>query len=83
MPEFKPSASYQWKEDEIFELKGRDLEGLLNIVRTILGTPESQKVLLLSGVNSMLEGILLKGIEDGKVVEVVQPDEPQLDEKPQ
>jgi hypothetical protein len=59
----------QWKEDEKFELSGREFEALLNIVRASLTTKEAQNILLLARANDVLENILQKGIKEGKVVQ--------------
>lgn len=67
MPEVKPNTPYQWKEEEVFELNGKEFELLINTVRAILNTTESQKILLLARVAELLEGQLVKGIESGKV----------------
>ncbi len=74
--EAKPNVHYQWKEDEKFEISGRELEIYLNSTRAILSTPESQRVLLLAKINEMLENVIVQGLKDGKVTEMQVQQEP-------
>lgn len=67
MAEMKPNTAYQWKDDEQFSFNGKEFELIINTVRAILNTTESQKVLLLARVSEVLEAQLLKGIETGAV----------------
>lgn len=63
----QPNTPYQWQDDAKFELNGKEFEILINTVRAILNTPESQKVLLLARTGEILESILVKGINTGVV----------------
>lgn len=81
MSEVKPNTPYQWKEEEIFELNGKEFELIINTVRAILNTAESQKVLLLARVAELLESQLVRGIESGKVFPA--PEKPQEPEEVQ
>lgn len=64
----EPNVQYQWKDDAKFELSGREFEFLINSVRLVLTTPESQRILMLAQANNVLENLLAKGIETGQVV---------------
>lgn len=66
----QPNTPYQWKDDAQFTLNGKEFELLINTVRAILTTPESQKVLLLAQVNNVLENLLAKEIQSGQVFQV-------------
>lgn len=72
----------QWKEDEKFELSGREFEALVNIVRASLMTPEAQTILMLSQANNVLEGVLQRGIKEGKVVQQQIPVEENSEKAP-
>lgn len=72
----------QWKEDEKFELSGREFEALVNIVRASLMTQEAQTILMLSQANSVLEGVLQRGIKEGKVVQQQIPAEENSEKAP-
>lgn len=71
----QPNTSYQWKDDAKFELNGKEFELVINTIRAILSTPESQKVMLLAQTNNVLEALLAKGVESGNVFPVEQKEE--------
>ena len=65
----KPNTNYVWNNDQEFPVTGKDFETLLNTSRALLNTPEAQMILFLKRVNEIFEGVLVKGIEDGAIVE--------------
>ena len=69
MAEMKPNTNYVWNNDQEFPVTGKDFETLLNTSRALLNTPEAQMILFLKRVNEIFEGVLVKGIEDGAIVE--------------
>ena len=78
MAEMKPNVAYQWKDDEKFELSGKEFELLINGTRAILNSPEAQKVLVLASFNEVLEKSLKKAFDEGKVFEAPKEDEAQV-----
>lgn len=74
MAEVKPNVAYQWKEDEQFILTGKEYELIINTVNAVLSTPESQKILLLSRVNEILQSKLEQAIKEDRAFEAAPPE---------
>ena len=68
------NAVLQWKEDEKFEILGKDLELIIQLVRAELNTPESQRVMGLQLANDALNKVLEQGLKDNKIA-IVPPQE--------
>lgn len=66
-------TNYNWKEDDIFHLTGKEFELLINATRAKLATPEVQNALLLVEMNKVLEKLLVDGINKGIVKAMSSP----------
>lgn len=69
------NANLQWSVDEKFEIPGKDLELLVQVVRAQLNTPEAQRIMSLQMANEALNNVLDKGIQDNKIALVPPPEE--------
>jgi hypothetical protein len=69
------NANLQWSIDEKFEIPGKDLELLVQVVRAQLNTPEAQRIMSLQMANEALNNVLDKGIQDNKIALVPPPEE--------
>ena len=67
MSKYDPNTRYNWEKDTKFELSGNEFGLILNTFRTILQSPESQKVLILNEANKAIEGVLSRNVESGVV----------------
>lgn len=67
--QYDPSKRYQWEPEKKFELTGQEYALLLNSIRAILSTPESQKVIMLEKAHDVLENKLKEGVEKGEIKE--------------
>ncbi len=45
-PSYDPNKKYRWSEDDLFVVSGGEFGVLLNALRAVLNTPESQRILL-------------------------------------
>lgn len=68
-PSYDPNKRYTWSQDDLFVISGGEFGVLLNALRAILNTPESQKVLLTDRANSIVEQALARAVENGIVKE--------------
>jgi hypothetical protein len=64
---YDPNIKYTWDNDTKFELSGREFGFILNTFRTVLSSPEAQKILLLNSANNIAEDILQRNVESGNV----------------
>lgn len=77
--EYDPRKKYNWTPETEFVLKGGEFGLLLNATRTILSTPEAQRILLTERVNDILEQIMQQAVESGKAFEAPSPkSDPQM-----
>lgn len=67
MAKYDPNIKYGWEKDTKFELTGNEFGLLLNTLRTILKSPEAQKILILNEANKTIETVLSRNVESGVV----------------
>ena len=66
---FDPNKKYIWGQDDLFIVSGGEFGVLLNAIRAIINTPESQRILLASKANDIVENALARAVENGVVKE--------------
>tara|TARA_R110000868_G_scaffold14426_4_gene67248 strand:- start:45749 stop:46000 length:252 start_codon:yes stop_codon:yes gene_type:complete len=71
MAQYDPNKKYTWGPEDKFELNGKEFGLILNTFRSILGTEEASKILLVHQANQSIEAVIAKGVEAGIVKEVV------------
>ncbi len=80
MAVYDPNTKYGWEKDTKFDLTGNEFGLILNTFRTILQSPEAQKILIMSEANKAIESVLKRNVESGAVVpsktEDKSPDKP-------
>lgn len=72
---YDPNKRYAWTPQDEFVFSGSEFGLLLNTFRAILNTQEAARVLMAQQSNSVVESILAKAVESGRVKE--SPDEEQ------
>jgi len=70
---YDPKKQYQWKEEDVFEVKGNQFGLMLNAFRSILSKPESQEVMLLMRAETEMTKVLAEAVNKGKISEMVTP----------
>ena len=70
MTSYDPSKQYQWKEDDKFELNGKQFGLILNAFRQYLSKPESQETILIIKAEAELTSLLKNGVESGEIKEM-------------
>jgi hypothetical protein len=77
-PSYDPNKKYRWSEDDLFVVSGGEFGVLLNALRAVLNTPESQRILLADKANQIVEQALARAVENGVVKEVPEEDKSSL-----
>jgi len=67
---YDPNKRYSWTPQDKFELTGEQFGTILNAVRAIVGTPETQRILAIVRANEAIEAMMVKAVEDGVVLEI-------------
>lgn len=70
---YDSNKHYSWKSDEQFMISGQEFGLILNTIRAILSTEQAQHILLAARTADVLEKLMEKNVESGKVVEKEQP----------
>jgi hypothetical protein len=66
---YDPNKKWTWSPDSKFELSGEQFGIVLNAFRSILSTPEAQRILFIYHANNVVEDIIAKAVEKGVIVE--------------
>jgi len=71
---FNPEADYQWKANDNFVLRGKELEVLHSTLGTIFGTniPAAQMYLMLNECFKITTNLIQRNVENGSIREVPQ-----------
>jgi len=72
---YDPNVKYGWNKETQFLLNGNEFGLILNTFRTVLSSPEAQKILLLNRANDQMEDILQRNVESGNVKPAEQPEQ--------
>jgi len=67
MADYNPNIKYKWDKETEFILNGNEFGLILNTFRTVLSTPEAQRILFLNNANDKMEDILQRNVESGNV----------------
>lgn len=70
--QYDPNKAYKWEPDQTFTITGKEFALLLNTLRSVISTPEAQNVLIADKAHSVLEKLLISGVEDGSIEEKVE-----------
>lgn len=70
VPKFDPSKSYQWKSEEVFSLTGSNLDLFKKLLMLDLDSQEAQLIIAKYEALKAVDGIIAKGVEEGKIKEV-------------
>jgi hypothetical protein len=66
---YDPNKRYTWTPNDEFVLSGAEFGLLLNTFRAILSTEEAAKILMADRSNQVVESVLAKAVESGRVKE--------------
>lgn len=58
---------YNWKPEEAFELKGKELELFLNYCNAVLNNVEAQRIIALYEMKKILDQKIADGVKTGQV----------------
>jgi hypothetical protein len=72
MSEYDPKKKYSWDNDTEFKMNGNEFGLILNTFRTILHSPEAQRILLINEANNTIENVLGRNVKEGIVKEVIE-----------
>lgn len=75
MAKYDPNKQYKWEADTEFKMLGSEFGLVLNTFRTILNSPEAQRILALEKANGIIENTLARSVEEGIVNEVSSTEE--------
>jgi hypothetical protein len=67
--QYDPNKRYRWTPEDQFVMSGSDFGILLNALRSLLATPEAQRILLADKANDVVESTLAKAVASGVVKE--------------
>lgn len=81
MIKYDPNVKYGWEKDTKFELTGNEFGLLLNTLRTILKSPEAQRILILNEANETIETVLGRNVESGVVTPKIDEKSPNVPQK--
>lgn len=72
---FNPTANYQWKAENVFQITGKELEIIHSAMHTLFETnlPDAKKHVFLSEIYKISSNIIKEAVEQGKILE--QPKE--------
>ena len=68
-PSYDANKKYQWTPDTSFVMNGQDFGILLNTVRSILATPEAERIMLAMQASNSLDRLLSSAVNSGIVKE--------------
>jgi len=71
--QYDPNKKYTWTPEDNFTLTGEQFGTVLNAVRAIVGTPETQRILAIVRANDVFETLMAKAVEDGVILEMPEP----------
>jgi len=74
MSKYDPSKKYQWKREDVFEMNGNEFMEVLNAARSVLSTPEAQKILMIANAEGVMQEVLARAVEKGIAIEA-QPEQ--------
>jgi hypothetical protein len=69
MAKFDPSKPYTWEPNAQFVFNGQEFGLVMTAIRTILSSPEAQKIFLAIEANEIIHNQIAKAVEEGVAVE--------------
>lgn len=66
---YNPSKKYTWGPDSTFIVNGNEFGLILNTIRSVISTPEAQKIMLAHQANEIIENMVARAVESGVAVE--------------
>lgn len=70
-PQYDPRKKYTWEPTDQFVFSGEEYATILNTFRSILSSPEGQRILMVERAHFIAESALARGLELGFVKEKV------------
>lgn len=70
MSKYDPNKRYTWQPTDKFEMTGDQFGLILNAFRSVLATPEAQRILYIQQANNAVEDIIANAVEGDIVKEV-------------
>lgn len=76
MAKYDPNVKYGWDKSTPFTLNGNEFGIILNTFRSILASPESQKVLMMNQASNAMEQVLARNVESGAIEPAEEEESP-------
>ena len=72
MATYNPSSRYTWTPEDTFTLTGQQFGLILNTVRAYLSSEEAARFQLMVQANEVIEKLMIDGVENDTIKEVVE-----------
>lgn len=77
MATYDPSKNYTWDSDTVFEMSGQEFGLILNALRGVLSTKESQNIIIAYEANKKIEAVIARAVEQDIIHEAPLPEQMQ------
>jgi hypothetical protein len=72
MAQYDPAKRYTWTPEDTFTLTGQQFGLILNTVRAYLSSEEAARFQLMVQANEVIEKLMIDGVENDTIKEVVE-----------
>ena len=72
MAQYDPAKRYTWTPEDTFTLTGQQFGLILNTVRAYLSSEEAARFQLMMQANEVIEKLMIEGVENDTIKEVVE-----------
>ena len=72
MAQYDPAKRYTWTPEDTFTLTGQQFGLILNTVRAYLSSEEAARFQLMMQANEVIEKLMIDGVENDTIKEVVE-----------
>lgn len=81
---FNPTANYQWKAEDVFQITGKELEIIHSAMHTLFETnlPDAKKHVFLSEIYKISSSIIKEAVEQGKIKEAPKEEKSNIQSPP-
>lgn len=69
-PKYSSAKQYKWEPSSTFCLSGQEFGTILNTLRSILNSPEGQRILMVERAHFALENSLSRAVDLNEAVEI-------------
>lgn len=69
-PIYDPTKKYRWNPSDNFTISGGEFGVVLNAFRSILNSPDAQRILLAERASQYMEKLMAEAVENGIAIEI-------------